>query len=85
MNLIIAEKPSLAKTIAAALGKCENHKNEDNTGYYENDNYIITWAFGHILELYSIYNYFNVDKMPWKDIPVPYIPKEFLYKLKDDN
>ena len=85
MNLIIAEKPSLAKTVANALGKYENHKNEDNTGYYENDNYIITWAFGHILELYSIYNYFNVDKMPWKDIPVPYVPKEFLYKLKDDN
>lgn len=86
MNLIIAEKSSLAKTIACALGKYENHKDkEDRTGYYKNDEYIITWAFGHILELYSIYNYFNVDKMPWEDIPLPYVPKEFLYKLKNSD
>lgn len=83
MDLIIAEKPSLAKTIASALGKYENYKNEDKTGYYKSDKYIISWAFGHILELYSIYDYFNVDKMLWKDIPIPYIPKEFLYKLKN--
>lgn len=78
-KLIIAEKPSLAKNIANAL----NVKDRKD-GFIENDNYIISWAFGHILELYSIYDYLG-EKRAWKDIPLPYIPQEFHYKLKNDE
>lgn len=78
-KLIIAEKPSLAKNIANAL----NVKDRKD-GFIENDNYIVSWAFGHILELYSIYDYLG-EKRAWKDIPLPYIPQEFHYKLKNDE
>lgn len=47
--LIIAEKPSLAKTIIKAVGGRGTFKD-----FYENDNYIITSQFGHLLELKSI-------------------------------
>lgn len=84
-KLIIAEKPSLARTVAKALGKYEDHNQKDRTGYLENTNYIITWAFGHILELYSIYDYLNNKDIKWKDINLPFVPKDFLYKLRNDE
>lgn len=85
MKLIIAEKPSLARTVAKALGKYEDHTQKDRTGYLESKNYIISWAFGHILELYSIYDYLNNKDIKWKDINLPFVPKDFLYKLKNDE
>ncbi|WP_349764268.1 DNA topoisomerase [Fusobacterium sp. SYSU M8D902] len=80
MKLIIAEKPSLAKNIANALGVKER-----KDGYIENSEYIVSWAFGHIFELYSIYNYLNDNEIKWKEIPLPFIPGKFLYKLKNDE
>lgn len=79
-KLIIAEKPSLAKNIANALGVKER-----KDGYIENSEYIISWAFGHILELYSIYDYLNNNEIKWNEIPLPFVPKDFLYKLKNDE
>lgn len=79
-KLIIAEKPSLAKNIANALGVKER-----KDGYIENSEYIVSWAFGHILELNSIYDYLNNQNLKWKDIPLPFVPNKFLYKLKNDD
>lgn len=80
MKLIICEKPSLARNIASALGVRDRRD-----GYLENSEYIISWAFGHILELNSIYDYLNNYELKWKDIPLPFIPGKFLYKLKNDE
>ena len=44
--LVLAEKPTQGKLYAQALGKFSQ-----KDGYYENDKYIITWAFGHLIEL----------------------------------
>lgn len=52
MIAIIAEKPSLARNIVAGLGQM-NKKN----GYFENDEYIVTWAFGHLFSLCDIEDY----------------------------
>lgn len=79
-KLIIAEKPSLAKNIANALGVKER-----KDGYIENSEYIVSWAFGHILELYSIYDYLDNNEIKWNEIPLPFVPKDFLYKLKNDE
>lgn len=79
-KLIIAEKPTLARNIAGALGV-----RESKNGYIENENYIVTWAFGHILELYSIYDYLNNQELKWNEIPLPFIPGKFSYKLKNDE
>lgn len=78
-KLIIAEKPSLAKNIATALGVT---KRAD--GYLENEQYVITWAFGHLLELKTIDDY-EGKKQKWHEISVPYIPSKFELKVKTDN
>ena len=46
MILVIAEKPSVAQTIAAALGA---KKKQD--GYIEGDKYLISWCVGHLVQL----------------------------------
>ena len=47
MKLIIAEKPELARAIATAIEGNEVSKN----GYTEKGDYIVTWVFGHMLQL----------------------------------
>lgn len=78
MKLIIAEKPSLAKTIAAAIG---NEERKD--GYIQTKDYIVSWAFGHLFELYSIDDYIG-EKKKWKDVALPYFPTEMKFQLKND-
>ena len=52
MKLIIAEKPSLARNIAAGIGKMDRRD-----GYLEGNGYLITWAFGHLFSLADIEYY----------------------------
>lgn len=81
MKLIIAEKPSLARTIAKAIGNYEEHTENDRTGHIKTNDYIITWAFGHLFNLKSVDDYLG-KKVPWKDISLPFIPNPFEYKLR---
>ena len=55
-RLIIAEKPSLGRAIANALN-VKKFTGEKSNGYYENENYIITWCFGHLFKLKDIGDY----------------------------
>jgi DNA topoisomerase-3 len=82
MVLIIAEKPSLGRNIAAGLG---NFSRRD--GYLENNECIITWAFGHLFSLADIENY---NPRPegargWTMENLPCFPKEFHYELRPDS
>ena len=52
-QLVIAEKPSVAKDIAKALGKFKQNKE----GYFEREDMIITSALGHLVELYILKNF----------------------------
>ncbi len=79
MKLIIAEKPSLARNIVNAIGNMKK-----NDGYFENDTYLVTWAFGHLFTLYDIEDYTNEEKK-WKMDNLPFFPKEFKFNLKKDN
>lgn len=76
MKLIIAEKPSVAKNIADAL----NIKTRGN-GYIECEGYYITWAFGHLLELYDAKEY-DKSMANWQLEKFPFIPENFKYKVK---
>ena len=82
-KVIIAEKPSLSTSVMKAIGKFENHK-EGSNGYFENENYIVTWALGHLLELKDIDDYLG-EKIKWENINFPFVPKNFEYKIKDDE
>lgn len=79
-KVIIAEKPSLATTIVKAIGGKFDRKD----GYFENEKYIVTFAFGHLFQLYSIDDYFNREKSKWDLNELPFIPNEYQFKLIDD-
>jgi DNA topoisomerase IA len=51
MKVIIAEKPSLGRTIATAISKSQNTNALNNKGYITVGNYIVTYAYGHLLTL----------------------------------
>lgn len=74
--VIIAEKPSVAKNIADAL-KIKKR----NDGFYEGDQYIVTWAFGHLLQLYDAKDY-DEKMAKWNMDNFPFIPEKFQYKMK---
>lgn len=78
MRLVLAEKPSVAKNIADAL-KVKTKKD----GYYEGNNYIITWAFGHLVQLYDAKDY-DSKMTSWKMDNFPFIPTSFKCKVKSD-
>ena len=73
-TLVIAEKPSVATDIAKALGKLP--KKGD---YFENDNYIISSAIGHVVTLFMPD---DIDKKLryWTLEALPILPKEFQLK-----
>lgn len=78
MKLIIAEKPSVSRNIADAL----NIKGRQD-GYFEGNGYVVTWAFGHLLQLYDAKDYDN-KMSSWKMENFPFIPPTFRYKVKGD-
>ena len=80
MKLILAEKPSVAKTIASFLGaktRCD--------GYFEGNGYIVTYAVGHLVGLYDMKDY-DKDKYSgsWKLNNFPFIPQD-KFKFKVDS
>ncbi|WP_026694892.1 type IA DNA topoisomerase [Peribacillus kribbensis] len=79
VKVIIAEKPSVAKNIADAL-KIKNKKD----GYFEGQDYIITWAFGHLLQLFDAKDY-DEKMAKWKMENFPFIPGQFKYKVKSSS
>ena len=82
-KLVIAEKPSLAMNIVKALNSSESFERKD--GYFESENYIISFAFGHLFKLYNIEEYTGEDKgAKWRNDILPFIPKEFKFSIKDD-
>ncbi|NFH70911.1 type IA DNA topoisomerase [Clostridium botulinum] len=78
-KVIIAEKPSVAKNIADAL----NIKTRKD-GYFKGEEYYITWAFGHLLQLYDAKDY-DENMKGWRMEKFPFIPESFQYKVKCDN
>jgi DNA topoisomerase-3 len=69
--LIIAEKPSVAGDISKAIGKFQKHDD-----YYENDDYVISSAVGHLLQI-CIPEQFEVKRGKWTFAHLPVIPPHF--------
>ena len=82
MKLIIAEKPSLARNIAAGIGK--NPVRRD--GYLECGDYLISWAFGHLFSLADVEAYSDPpassEGRRWTMDNLPCFPKVFRYELR---
>lgn len=80
--VIIAEKPSLARNIAAGIDGSFSRKN----GYLESRDYIITWAFGHLFSLYDVEDYSGGGKgAKWTLDSIPCFPERFSFKLREGD
>ncbi len=78
MRLIVAEKPSLARNIAGAIGGMTK-----KGAYFEGSGYYVTWAFGHLFSLYDIEDYTGeAAGKRWNRDRIPYFPQEFRFKIK---
>ena len=78
MKLIIAEKPSLARNIVAGIGKMDK-----KDGYFINDEYIVSWAFGHLFSLADIESYSGTASgTAWTLDNLPCFPEKFRFELK---
>ena len=74
MKVILAEKPSVAREIASVLG-IQNKSN----GYFENQRFTVTWAFGHLVQLCGpeAYGY-----KTWAKENLPILPNQFKLQPK---
>ena len=79
MIVCIAEKPSVAQSIANILGATRKMD-----GYYEGNGYQVTWTFGHLCELKNPEDYTDFWK-PWAESRLPMIPERFGITLKKDT
>ena len=79
MILVIAEKPSVAQTIAAALGA---KKKQD--GYIEGNGYLISWCIGHLVQLSEAAAYGEQYKK-WSYDSLPILPQEWQYTVAADK
>ena len=79
MKLIIAEKPSVAQTIAAALGV-----KEKKDGYIEGGGCLISWCVGHLVQLAEAAAYGEQYKK-WSFESLPILPEEWQYAVDPDK
>src|SRR5574344_500392 len=79
MKLVITEKPSVAKSISAVLGA---DKRRD--GYFEGENLLISWCFGHLAELASAEVY-DEAYARWSREQLPIIPESWQYSVGRDK
>lgn len=79
MKLIIAEKPSVAQTIAAALGV-----KEKKDGYIEGTDYLVSWCVGHLVGLSEAAAYGEQYKK-WSYEALPILPQDWKYTVAPDK
>jgi DNA topoisomerase-3 len=79
MIVCIAEKPSVAKDIAAILGA-----NQRKDGYFEGNNYQVTWTFGHLCTLKEPRDYIDEWRY-WNLRYLPMVPSKFGIKLLEND
>lgn len=75
MQLVIAEKPSVAQSIASVLGARTKHN-----GYQEGNGYVVSWCFGHLAGLADA-DVYDQKYAKWKEEDLPIIPELFEFRV----
>ena len=75
MKLVLAEKPSVAQSIAKVLGAA---KRED--GYLEGNGYVVSWCVGHLVELAQPEVY-DAKYSKWAYADLPIFPMDWQYEV----
>ena len=78
-ELVIAEKPSVAQTIAQALGATQRRN-----GYLEGNGYLVSWCFGHLSGLADA-DYYDARYAKWRKEDLPIIPTSFRFRIAEDK
>ena len=79
MKLVLAEKPSVAQSIAKVIGA-----NKRNDGYVEGNGYIVSWCIGHLVELAMPESYDEKYKR-WRYEDLPILPEEWKYQISSNT
>ena len=79
MKLVIAEKPSVAQSIAAALEVRQRQK-----GYLEGNGYLISWCYGHLAGLADADQY-DPKYKKWRREDLPIVPAPFQFRISEEK
>ena len=78
-KLVIAEKPSVAQSLAAVLGAKQRHD-----GYLSGNGYLVSWCFGHLAELAGA-DVYDEKYAKWRYDDLPILPASWRFTLKADK
>ena len=78
-KLVICEKPSVAKSVASALGVTSRAD-----GFYEGKGYLVSWCIGHLVGLADAAAY-NEKFKKWRYDDLPILPEPFRYEVAPDK
>lgn len=79
MKLVIAEKPSVGHSIAKVIGAYERHD-----GYYEGSGYVVSWCFGHLVEL-AAPDAYDEKYRKWRKEDLPILPERFRWVVTTEK
>ena len=79
MKLVIAEKPSVAISIANVIGATKKKE-----GYYEGNGYKVSWCVGHLIQMANPDSY-DEKYAKWKIDDLPIIPSEYQYEVAKET
>ena len=79
MRLVIAEKPSVTKSLAAVLGATSR-----KDGYLEGNGWLVSWCLGHLAGLADAATY-NPDYAKWRYDDLPILPESWRFTLAKDK
>lgn len=77
MQLVIAEKPSVAESLSRILGVSTRHD-----GYMEGKRYVVSWCFGHLAGLADA-DVYDTRYAKWKMEDLPIIPSPFQFRIAE--
>lgn len=79
MQLVIAEKPSVAQSLSKVLGAAMRRD-----GYLEGNGFLVSWCFGHLAGLADA-EYYDSRYAKWKKEDLPIIPSSFRFRIAEDK
>ena len=78
-QLVIAEKPSVARSIAGVIGATEKHD-----GYLQGNGYLVSWCIGHLVSFADAGRYDERFKK-WRYEDLPILPEKWQYIIPDEK
>lgn len=79
MNLVIAEKPSIARSIATVIGA-----DEKQNGYWQGGGYLVSWCIGHLVSFAEAGQY-DEKYCKWRYEDLPILPQPWQFIVPDEK